>query len=240
MRTPGYSVSQRIGTLGKRVFIGSHPDAWFSESEPAQNSDFGFDMSMWVESLGKIRGRFSVQIKAGASTNFAGPVAEEFIQVELTPEVCNLYLQDGQPVLLIFVALQDETTTTGAEIYYLWIKEELRRRLGDRLEFDDSDPNDMTFRVPVANQLTKQLDVSNYLQEYWTHTKIANRLRSPEGTQALSTISSLSPRAQSALTATGHNNLNRWLTNEAMTGDNLWPTPKKGTAVAKITHKSVI
>lgn len=234
MRTPGYSVSQRIGTLGKRVFVGGHPDAWFAESEPAQNSDFGFDMSMWVESLGKIRGRFSVQLKSGASTTFAGTAADQFIQVELTPETCNLYLQDGQPVLLVFVALLDETTTTGAEMYYLWIEEDLRKRLAGRLEFDESDPDSMTFRVPVTNRLTKQTVVSAHLEAYWTHTRTANLLRSPEGTGALSTISSLSPRAQSALTATGHKTLDRWLTNEAMTGDNLWPTPKSGSAVAKI------
>lgn len=234
MRTPGYSVSQKIGTLGKRVFVGGHPDSWFTESEPAQNSDFGFDMSMWLEALGNIRGRFSVQLKSGASTHFAGPVAEQFIQVELTPETCNLYLQDGQPVLLAFVALRDEKSIAGAQMYYLWIEEELRKRLGGRLEFDESDPDNMTFRVPVANRLTQELDVSAHLDAYWTHTRISNGLRSPEGFGALSTVSSLSPRAQSALTATGHKSLDRWLTNETMTGDNLWPIPKSGTAVAKI------
>ena len=233
MRTPGYSVSQKIGTLGKRAFVGGHPDSWFTESEPAQNSDFGFDMSMWLEGLGSIRGRFSVQLKSGASTHFAGPAAEQFIQVELTPETCNLYLQDG-PVLLVFVALRDETSTAGAQMYYLWIEEELRKRLGSRLEFDESDPDSMTFRVPVGNRLTQELDVSAHLDAYWTHTRISNRLRSPEGIGALSTVSSLSPRAQSALTVTGHKSLDRWLTNETMTGDNLWPTPKSGTVVAKV------
>ncbi|MCZ8166654.1 DUF4365 domain-containing protein [Silanimonas sp.] len=234
MRKPGYSVSQKIGTLGKRVFVGGHPDSWLTESEPAQNSDFGFDMSMWLEALGEIRGRFSVQIKSGASTQFAGPETEHYIQVELTPETCNLYLQDGQPVLLVFVALQDETSTSGAQMYYLWIEEELRKRLGGRLQFDESDPDNMTLRVPVANRLTKDLDVSAHLDAYWTHTRISNQLRSPEGIGALRTVSSLSPRAQSALTATDHKSLDRWLTHETMTGDNLWPTPKSGTAVAKI------
>ena len=119
-------------------------------------------------------------------------------------------------------------------MYYLWIEEDLRKRLGGRPEFDESDPDSMTFRVPVTNRLTKQTVVSAHLEAYWTHTRAANLLRSPEGTGALSTISSLSPRAQSALTATGHKTLDRWLTNEAMTGDNLWPTPKSGSAVAKI------
>lgn len=234
MRTPRYSVSQKIGTLGKRVFVGGHPDTWFTESEPAQNSDFGFDMSMWLEALGKIRGRFSVQLKSGASTHFAGPEAEQFIQVELTPETCNLYLQDGQPVLLVFVALRDETSTAGAQMYYLWIEDELRKRLGSRQEFDESDPDNMTLRVPVANRLTKELDVSAYLDAYWTYTRISNQLRSPEGIGALSTVSSLSRRAQSVLTATDYKSLDRWLTYETMTGDSLWPAPKSGTAVAKI------
>jgi hypothetical protein len=234
MRTPGYSVSQKIGTLGKRAFIAGHPDSWFTESEPAQNSDFGYDMSMWVEGLGKIRGRFSVQLKSGASIHLAGPTTGQFVQVELTPESCNLYLQDGQPVLLVFVALRDETSSAGAVMYYLWIEEELRKRLGDRLEFDESDPGSMTFRVPATNRLIRELDVSAHLEAYWTYTRIANRLRSPEGIGALSTVSSLSPRAQSALTATGHKNLDRWLTNETMTGGSLWPSPKSGTAVAKI------
>lgn len=238
MRTPNYSASQKIGTLGKRAFIGEHPDHWFAESEPVQNSDFGFDMSMWLEGLGRILGRFAVQLKAGANVDTSGRNGEEFIQVSITPESCNLYLQDGQPVLLVFIALRNEFTTTGSELYYLWIEDELRKRLGSRIAFDDTDPGSMTFRIPVSNRLTKQLDISMHLSNYWSHTRISNQLRSPEGTAALSTVSSLSPRAQTALTSTDPKNLDRWLTHDTMSGNNLWPTPRTGTAVAKLKQIS--
>lgn len=218
MRTPGYSASQKIGTLGKRVFLGGHPDTWFAESEPAQNSDFGFDMSMWVERLGSVRGRFAVQLKAGADTQPAGPAGEEFIQVQLTPETCNLYLQDGQPVLLVYVALENAESSSNAEIYYLWIEEELRERLGDRPYFDETDPSNMTFRVPIRNNLTKELDVTEHLDQYWTYTRIAGSLRDAETLGVLTTVSSLSPRAKTALASTAPKNLDRWLSNETLTG----------------------
>lgn len=234
MRTPQYKTSQRIGTLGKRVFQGGHPDSWFEESEPVQNSDFGFDMSMLVESMSRIRGRFAVQLKAGASTHLSGPPGEQFIAVPLAPESCNLYLQDGQPILLVYVALENESSTANATLYYLWIEEELRKRLQGRRQFDQTDPAEMTFRVPVANVLTKELDVSQYLETYWDVTRTLQALRNPQGIGAVNALTRLSPRAQESLAATNPKHLDRWLINETLAGDSLWPTPKPGSAAWKI------
>lgn len=233
MRTPKYSVSQKIGNLGERVFVGGHPDTWTLEGTPKQGGDFGFDQSMWFEDLGHIAGRFSVQLKAGASPKFT-TWDEPTVPVDLSPEVCNLYLQDGNPVLLVFVALESENSSENASMYYSWIEEDLPARLEGREIFDGSDPDKMRFHIPLSQKLTKQTNVQEHLEEYWNHTRMANRLRGPHGTAALSVVSSLSPRGISALTATSPKILERRLINESMIEGHLWSTPKTGTTVAKI------
>jgi Flp pilus assembly protein TadD len=223
--------------LGARVFIGGHPDSWIKEGEPRQGGDFGFDLSMWFEELEHITGRFSVQLKSGANSKFTS-WDEPTISVDLTPEVCNIYLQDGNPVLLVFVALESEGSSENAEMYYLWIEEELATRLNGREAFDSSDPGKMRFHVPVSNKLTKKLDITGHLKEYWTYTRKANLLRGPQGHAALNIVSSLSPKGISALTSISPNTLERRLINEAMPEGSLWSIPNPGTTAARIKEIS--
>lgn len=171
MRTPSFSSSQRIGQFGLRVFQGNHPDSWIAEGTPEQGGDFGFDGTMWLESLGKIQGRFSIQLKAGANVKWAGGDAP-FLSVGLRVETCNLYVQDGHPVLLVFIALADEARSDDASMYYIWIEEELRARLGAQLAFDESFPDEMSFRIPASNRLTRQLDITSHVQRHWDHNRL--------------------------------------------------------------------
>lgn len=246
MLTPKYSTSQFIGHLGSKVFFGGCPDNWFTEGTPQQGGDFGFDASMWLGALGQIAGRFSVQIKAGAGVTISGGDSP-YIAVELTPQVCNLYLQDGNPVLLAFVVLKSQTSSESAEMYYVWIKDELRKRLGSRAQFDESDPENMTIQVPLSNAITKQLDITEYLKEYWDFNRVAALLKGPNRTAVLRTISALTPSGAVGLAKSEPNVLSRWLSNESMAGDNLWPVPKQGTTVAtlrqlsdQITHGNLV
>ncbi|WP_176698941.1 DUF4365 domain-containing protein [Stenotrophomonas maltophilia] len=233
MATPDYSDAQRIGNLGKRFFIGNHPNTWQQESEPQQGGDFGFDVSMWLTQLGKIAGRFSVQLKSTTVLEVHGS-EERFASVPLTRETCNLYLQDGQPIMLVLVALEDGNSAQFAKMYYVWIDAEIQKRLGDRREFDDSDPAEMSFRIPIKNELTSDVEVLDYLKRYWTHTRLANALRTESGMAALGTVSGLSPKAVSGLGHVTAKSLDRWLVNDALGGDSPWATPKPGSDAAKI------
>lgn len=233
MVTPTYSNAQQIGNLGKRFFIGNHPDTWQQESEPQQGGDFGFDMSMWLTNLGKIAGRFSVQLKATTALDIKG-ADENFVSVPLARETCNLYLQDGQPIMLVLVALEDDKSAQSATMYYVWIDPEIQKRLGDRTEFDDSDPAEMSFRIPIKNELTRDIEITDYLKQYWTHTRLANVLRTGSGTAALSIVSGLSPKAVYGLGVVPTKSLDRWLVNDALDGDSPWAMPKSGSDAAKI------
>lgn len=223
-----------IGHLGEKVFLGNCPDNWIKESSPQQGGDFAFDLMMWLATLGQINGRFAVQLKASASVTISGS-DEPYVSVELTRQVCNLFLQDGNPVLLVFIALESPESSENAAMYYLWIKEEIKKRLEGRTELDETLPEKMSFRVPLSNRLTKDLDIAEYLRGYWTLNRIANQLQGTEhGAKALQTVSALSPRGMLGLTKADPHTLNRWFSNESLAGDSLWPTPKSGTSVAKI------
>lgn len=233
MVTPAYSSAQQIGNLGRRFFIGNHPDTWQQESEPQQGGDFGFDMSMWLTQLGRIAGRFSVQLKATTTPDVKG-TEEKFISVLLARETCNLYLQDGQPVMLVLVALENGNSMQSAIMYYTWIDTEIQKRLGDRTEFCETDPAEISFRIPIKNELTRDVDVSDYLKQYWTYTRLTSSLRNESGMAALGTVSGLSPKAVSGLGHVSAKSLDRWLVNDALDGDSPWATPKSGSDAAKI------
>ena len=238
MATPAYSEAQRIGNLGKRYFVGNHPDSWQEESEPKQGGDFGFDLSMWIERLGSIKGRFSVQLKSTVGLEIRNVGEEHFASVPLTREVCNLYIQDGQPVMLVLIALENGTSAGSARMFYTWIDSEIQKRLGARAEFDDSDPAEMTFRIPIENELTRAVDISDYLKNYWSHTRLANSLRTEAGTAALKAVSSLSPKAVLGLSQITSSSLDKWLVNDALDGEHLWATPKSGSLISKIKQIS--
>ncbi|WIX25326.1 DUF4365 domain-containing protein [Xanthomonas arboricola pv. corylina] len=193
MVTPAYSDAQQIGNLGKRFFIGHHPDTWQQESEPQQGGDFGLDMSMWLTQLGRIAGRFAVQLKATTVLDIQGS-EEKFVSVPLARETCNLYLQDGQPIMLVLVALEDGNSAQSATMYYVWIDAEIQKRLKDRTEFDESDPAEMSFRIPLKNELTRDVNITDYLKQYWSHTKLANTLRTESGTAALKPFPGSAPK----------------------------------------------
>lgn len=112
------------------------------ESEPQQGGDFGFDVSMWLTQLGRIAGRFAVQLKATTVLDIQG-TKDKFVSVPLTRETCNLYLQDGQPIMLVLVALEDGNSAQSATMYYIWIDVEIQTRLAGRAEFNESDPAEM-------------------------------------------------------------------------------------------------
>ena len=238
MITPAYSEAQRIGNLGKRYFVGNHPDSWQEESEPKQGGDFGFDLSMWLEKLGSLRGRFSVQLKSTVGLKIRGADKEPYASVPLTREVCNLYIQDGQPVMLVLIALEDGNSAKSGQMFYIWIDNEIQKRLGSRVEFDDTDPAEMTFRIPIKNELTRNVDISDYLMEYWSHTRLSNLLRTDAGTAALKAVTALSPKAVLRLSKITSNSLDKWLVNDALDGDSLWATPKSGSLISKIKQIS--
>lgn len=227
-----------IGYLGEKVFLGGCPDAWIKEASPQQGGDFAFDLTMWLAQLGSIAGRFSVQIKAGAHAKVHGD-NDPYISVALTPQVCNIFLQDGNPVLLVFVSLKSSESSDDAEVYYLWAKPAIKSRLGSRTEFDEASPESMSFRIPLSNKLTKKLDISGYLKDYWTFNRVTSRLQGAEhAAEALQTVSGLTPRGMIGLTKANPDALSRWFSNESIQGTNLWPTPKPGTIVAKIKQLS--
>lgn len=236
MEGPGLSYSQRIGTLGERFFSGNHPDSWQEESKPKEGGDFGFDVSMWLTDVEKIRGRFAVQIKSEVNPKPHGG-SEPYFSVPLSKKTCELYFQDGQPVMLVFVALQGETKT-GAKMYYVWITGEIEKRLSGKVEFADDDPKEMSFRVPLANELLENLDISAYLKDYWDHTRIANSLRNSSGTAALKAVSKLSHEGMSGLSELPISRLDRWIVRSVLGGERPWPTPKDDSLIAKIKSVS--
>ncbi|MET4727669.1 tetratricopeptide (TPR) repeat protein [Lysobacter enzymogenes] len=233
-----YSDEQRIGDLGAKAFEGGRPDSWIKEGEPRQGGDFGFDYSMHVEESGNIQGRFSVQVKSGLQIAPKGEGDSQYFSVQIERATCNRYIQDGQPVMLVFANLSD-LSSRNATLYYLWIEEQIRERLKGKLRFDEDDAAKPTFRVPISNVLEYCTDIAEHLRQHWNFNLTSNRLRGiPDGIPLMENLSKLSPAGVAGLTRTNPVSLDVWVRNESLSGDRPWAAPTPNSPAGRLKQAS--
>jgi tetratricopeptide (TPR) repeat protein len=234
----GYSLEQKIGDLGAKAFEAGRPDSWVKESEPRQGGDFGFDYSMHFEEGGQILGRFSVQVKSGLQIAPKGESAAQYFSVKIERATCNRYLQDGQPVLLVFASLAD-LSSRRATLHYLWIEDQIKERLNGKLRFNEEDVAEPTFRVPVSNVLTHSTDITEHLREHWDFNLKSHQLRGmPDGIPLMENLSKLSPAGIAGLTRTNPVSLDVWVRNESLSGNRPWATPTPNSPAGRLKQVS--
>ncbi|MCD9026615.1 hypothetical protein LDO26_00095 [Luteimonas sp. BDR2-5] len=231
MTLPVVSSQKKIEVSGYNAYVAARPDNWIPEGSPSQGGDYGYDEHLWLESLGKIAGRFCVQLKSTTTVDL--DTDAEYISVGVSREVCNVYLRDGLPVLLVAPVLKG-TTSVDATVLYEWIDDQIQERLGGRDLFDDSDPATMSFRVPRSNALCKDTDISAYLEAHVRRNLLTARLKGQDAEAALGTLAKLGAKARAGFSSVAPDRIDKWFAHDAATGAEIWPTPKSGSLVAKL------
>lgn len=162
---PSVDRNHLISNASKDLFAWRRPSTWEWDLRDGDN-DFGFDMEIQVAPHAQICHTFRAQLKGTESPSISKDGTTLSIQLRRT--TLNLYASTLEPVILV-VAVVDLTENgkpnlATSRVYWQWMTEELRRLRGSPLAIDESSLESVTVHVPLANELSPDLDVVPYLQ----------------------------------------------------------------------------
>ena len=125
------------------------------------------DLSVQIIEDGVHRQNFRIQAKGSAqrsddgTSRFLNECGGDY-SVRLETRVLNFYARIASPVMLTFTDLTSAEKTRDCKTFYLWIDDDLERLLDGQPQIPSAQGSH-TFRVPVDQLITDQLDVLPYL-----------------------------------------------------------------------------
>ncbi|MDY0961471.1 DUF4365 domain-containing protein [Massilia sp. CFBP9026] len=156
---PEESEAQRIGHNADKCFNANCPDSWRVHSLDGTD-DAGFDYQVQIVNGGKYRDIFRVQLKGTQAPQMSA--LGDFFSIVLKARTLNYYSRVSEPILLVLCDLSvDLKRPINCPLYYIWIHEEIQRHR-DGNPGSDSQAS-LTIRVPRANLLEPDLDISSYI-----------------------------------------------------------------------------
>lgn len=154
---PAESEAQRIGHMAARCLNANHPDSWRLKALDGTD-DFGLDYQVQTVVDGQVRDIFRLQLK-GATTPETSADGS-FISIPLKASTVRYYEAITEAVLLVLCDLSGGTQPSQGRLYFCWIEDELRRLNAKELP---AEQRYVTFRVPTANRLLPETDLSEHL-----------------------------------------------------------------------------
>jgi tetratricopeptide (TPR) repeat protein len=189
---PIFSRSQRTGYNAIRCLYSNHPNSWVCK-ELSGDDDFGLDLQIQVAiekqfSNGEVKDEISHvfygQIKGTNSPEIN--VGNEFISWSIDRKTLNYYGKIDAPIMFIVVDLSNSNGIPGnGRIYYSWIDDQIERIRSDSK--NDNSSQNVSIRIPLANTLSHNTDITDYLINFSALSRI--------GAQLHKTASTLNPDA---------------------------------------------
>lgn len=169
--------SQEIGHHAIDAFDSNRPASWrvnFLDGD----KDVGIDGQVQVVKNGKYQTLFHVQIKGSRSRREDGNSAklnasEDYYSVALESKTINYYLKIGTPIMLVFADLHPGEDARDSSVYYLWIHEAIEEVLRSQGKLSKKSH---TFQVPVSQELTRDLDIIEYLASRAESSRVGREL----------------------------------------------------------------
>lgn len=151
---PEIGESQEIGQDATRCLHTNSPKNWVPPKDLGGTDDYGLDFQIQLKVQSQAAAIFRLQLKGTKrpKLNKAGT----FISVPLSASTLRLYRNISEPILLVVCDLSASADPRQCPLYYVWVREELRRIDIDSLDLEQDEAN---LRVPTANQLTYELDL---------------------------------------------------------------------------------
>lgn len=183
-------------------------------------------------------GVFRAQIKG--SRNDKLDANGDHFAVSLKISTLNYYARIHEPIMLVFADLSEREDARECSVYWTWVTEDIRERLGSQSDFIDYEKGTCTFHVPFANRVTRDLDITAELRRFRTRTNALTQLcrNVTQVTQskgalpdAISTISrAVEMRGQSLLSML------------SATHESPWLEPEEGSIAAALrdTHNLLV
>lgn len=151
---PGIGESQENGQDATRCLYTNAPKNWVTPKDLGGTDDYGLDFQIQLKVQSQAVAIFRLQLKGTKSPTFID--ASKFISIPLSATTLRYYRNIPEPILLVVCDLSANADPRRCPLYYVWVREELRRIDVDSLDLDQEKAN---LRVPTANQLTYELDL---------------------------------------------------------------------------------
>lgn len=151
---PGIGESQEIGQDATRCLHTNAPKNWTTPKDMGGTEDYGLDFEIQLKLKSQVAAIFRLQLKGTKSPSLIN--AGKFISIPLSSSTLRYYRNIAEPILLVVCDLSANPDPRHCPLYYVWVREELRRIDVDSLDLVQEKAN---LRVPTANQLTDELDL---------------------------------------------------------------------------------
>jgi len=151
---PGIGESQEIGQDATRCLHTNAPKNWVPPKDLGGTDDYGLDFQIQLKVHSQAAEVFRLQLKGTRSPTLID--GGKFISIPLYASTLRYYRNIADPILLVVCDLSANADPRQCPLYYVWVREELRRIDVDSLDLKQKEAN---LRVPTANQLTYELDL---------------------------------------------------------------------------------
>lgn len=153
-RLPGIGESQEIGQAATRCLHTNAPQNWVTPKDLGGTDDYGLDFQIQLKAQSQATAIFRLQLKGTKSPTLIE--GGKFISIPLSASTLRYYRNIAEPILLVVCDLSANIDPRECPLYYVWVREELRRIDIDSLDLEQEKA---TLRVPTANRLTYELDL---------------------------------------------------------------------------------
>lgn len=147
--------AQEIGADAARCFGARIPRNWRPHSLEGTD-DYGLDFQIQTTPGQRATDIFRVQLKGTRSPELSADGS--FISITLKASTVRFYNRIVEPILLVVCDLSASEEPVDCPLYYVWVRDELRR-----ISITELEPRQkyVTFRVPTSNRLRTNSDLSD-------------------------------------------------------------------------------
>lgn len=143
-----------INADAERCFRARSPRNWRAH-DLGGTDDYGLDYQVQTTPGQRVTDIFRVQLKGTRSPDISAD--GKFISIQLKASTIRYYDRLVEPTLLVACNLKADPEPVDCPLYYVWLRDELRRIDVANLP---ADQQYVTLRVPTQNRLTTQTDLS--------------------------------------------------------------------------------
>lgn len=151
---PGIGEAQEIGQDATRSLYTNSPKNWVTPKDLGGTDDYGLDFQIQLKAQSQASAIFRLQLKGTKSPSRVENGT--FISIPLSASTLRYYRKISEPILLVICDLSVDEDPRKCPLYYVWVREELRRINIDTVDLAQEK---VSLRVPTANQLTYELDL---------------------------------------------------------------------------------
>ncbi len=163
--------SQEIGQDAADCLNANRPRSWKLTQLDGDN-DYGFDYQVQITAGQQVIHPFRLQLKGTRSPKRSADGSH--LSVVLSASTLRYYDNTEEPVLLVLCDLKvDREEPRNCPLYYVWIREELRRIQIDEVALTQEE---VAVHVPAANVLSRSTDLLADVRKYHRLAKIGHAL----------------------------------------------------------------